>query len=258
MPDHDHDHDLATAFDGQAEKFEVAPVQSDPAALKRLVSFAGLPPGSRVFDAGCGPGLVSEAFLIAGHSVHGVDLSAEMVRRARVRCERFGRRARFSQGSIFEVDGAVGFDAAVSRYVLHHVVDPLAFVRRQVESLRPGGLVVVYDHTTDPDPDRAAYHERLERDRDTTHTRNLTPGGLADVLAAAGLVDLTMTEEAFTLDFDEWFDRGTPGRPKAEVRASLLEGPQVRGFRASEQPDGTVRIDCVRAMLRGTKPASGG
>ena len=32
-----HDHDLAAAFDGQAERFERAPVQSDPAALARRV-----------------------------------------------------------------------------------------------------------------------------------------------------------------------------------------------------------------------------
>ena len=89
-----------------------------------------------------------------------------------------------------------------------------AFVRRQVELLRPGGVLVVCDHATDPDPARADHHERLERDRDTTHTRNLTAGGLADLLASAGLVEIRLVEEAFTLDFDEWFDRGTPARPQ--------------------------------------------
>jgi hypothetical protein len=33
----DHDQALASAFDDQAAKFERAPVQSDPAALERLV-----------------------------------------------------------------------------------------------------------------------------------------------------------------------------------------------------------------------------
>lgn len=254
MPEDIHDQGLAAAFDGQAAKFEVAPVQSDPAALRRLVEFAGLPPRSRVLDAGCGPGLVGEAFLIAGHSVVGVDLSPEMVRRARSRCDRFGGRARFVQQSVFDPVDTDGFDAAVSRYVLHHTVDPLAFVRRQVELLRPGGVFVLCDHTTDPDPAHASHHQRLERDRDVTHTRNLTPGELVDVLVAAGLTDLSMAEEAFTLDFDEWFDRGTPACPKAEARARLLAGPPVRGFLAVPRTDGSVRVDCFRAMLRGTRP----
>jgi SAM-dependent methyltransferase len=249
-----HDRNLASAFDAQAARFEVAPVQSDPAALRRLVAFAGLPEGSRVLDTGCGPGLVSEAFLTAGHKVFGVDLSAEMVRRARLRCGRFGARAAFEQLSLHDPIPGAPYDAAVSRYVLHHVVDPLAFVRRQFALLRPGGVLVLYDHTTDPDPVRAEQHERLERDRDTTHTRNLTAGGLVDLLAVAGLVDLAMVEKSFALDFDEWFDRGTPAAAKTDVRARLLAGPPVRGFLAAEQTDGSVRIDCARAMLRGIRP----
>src|SRR4051812_11349050 len=110
----DHDRALATAFDGQAARFERAPVQSDPAALAALVRFAGLAPGSEVLDAGCGPGLVAEAFLEAGHRVSGVDLSAEMVERARRRCARFGDRARFAQASIFDAAPGGPFDATVS------------------------------------------------------------------------------------------------------------------------------------------------
>ena len=40
----EHDRDLSAAFDGQAERFEKAPVQTDPAALARLVAAADLPP----------------------------------------------------------------------------------------------------------------------------------------------------------------------------------------------------------------------
>ncbi len=98
-------------------------------------------------------------------------------------------------------------------------------------------------------------HERFERDRDVTHTRNLTAGGLADLLAAAGLVLIRLEEEAFSLDFDEWFDRGTPAVPKAEVRARLLASPPIRGFRPTAQADGSVRIDCIRALVRGIKPS---
>ena len=56
-----HEDEVASAFDSQAPKFEVAPVQSDPAALERLVREAALPRDSFVLDAGCGPGLVSRA-----------------------------------------------------------------------------------------------------------------------------------------------------------------------------------------------------
>src|SRR5438045_1414960 len=96
----DHDERLAAAFDGQAAQFERAPVQSDPAALERLVRMADLPPGAWVLDAGCGPGLVSAALLHAGCRVLGVDLSNEMIARARRRCEAYGSRAQFERKSV--------------------------------------------------------------------------------------------------------------------------------------------------------------
>jgi SAM-dependent methyltransferase len=251
-PEHDPEHDraLAVAFDGQAEQFERAPVQNDPAALDRLVAFAALPPDSLVADAGCGPGVVSAAFLARGHRVRGFDLSTEMVARARARNQSFGDRAEFRQGSIFDVKGS--FDAVVSRFVIHHMRDAAAFVRHQAALLRPGGILVASDHTTDPNAPNARWHQDIERRRDRTHTLNLTSGQIADAFAAAGLYGVRLEEEPFTLDFDEWFDRGTPTDTKVEVRSLLLSGT-ARGFAPLLLPGGSVRIACVRALVRGTK-----
>jgi SAM-dependent methyltransferase len=254
LPATDHDRSLAAAFDGQAARFERATVQNDPAALERLVRWADFPPDSSVLDAGCGPGLVAEALLRAGHRVLGIDLSAEMIARARKRCEPFGERVRFEQGSLFEARLTGSFDAAISRSVLHHLIDPLAFVRRQVELLRPGGVLVACDHTTDPDPALALWNNGIEQARDRTHTRCLSPGGLLDLLAQAGLDDLRFVEEPFTLDFDEWFDRGTPAEPKEAVRARLMSAPCCRGFQVEPRDGGAIRIQGRRAIVRGIKP----
>jgi SAM-dependent methyltransferase len=254
----DHDRELARAFDSQAPKFERAPVQSDPAALERLVRQADLPPGGLILDAGCGPGLVAEALLKAGWVVFGVDLSGEMVMRARQRCcVPFGTRAWFMQMSVLDPDLPHGpFDGAISRFVLHHVLDPSAFVLRQVELLRPGGVLVVCDHLTDPDPGRADHHEWLERARDRSHTRSLTGGQIVDLFAAVGLSRITLIEEAYDLDFDEWFDRGSPDDTKENVRNVLLNGPRVRGFAPTLGEDGSVRIEGIRAVVRGVKPSA--
>jgi 2-polyprenyl-3-methyl-5-hydroxy-6-metoxy-1,4-benzoquinol methylase len=251
----DHDRELARGFDAQAAKFERAPVQSDPVAIKRLVRQADLPPGGLVLDAGCGPGLVAARLLEAGSRVLGVDLSGEMIERARTRCQSHGTRASFFQGSVFDrdVDPFGPFDAAVSRFVLHHVVDPAAFVARQVALLRPGGVLVIADHITDPAPERADHHAALEVARDRTHTRNLTGGELVDLLATAGLSGISMVEDTFTQDFDEWFDRGSAIEPKVEVRQRFLAGPVIRTFRPQLLEDGSIRIHGVIAIVRGIK-----
>jgi SAM-dependent methyltransferase len=249
-----HERNLAAAFDQQAARFETGPVQSDPAALTRLVLFAELPRDSLLLDAGCGPGLVSEAFLDAEHRVVGVDLSAEMIARARRRCERFGNRARFEQVSLFDPALTGPFDAAISRFVLHHTPDPARFIQRQFELLRPGGTLVLCDHSTDPDPTAARHHHEIEVARDRTHARNLTTGGLADVVVAAGFEQIRVLEEPFTLDFDEWFDRGTPADAKDVVRRELLAGPAIRGFRAELTAGDQLRIHGWRVLVRGKKP----
>jgi SAM-dependent methyltransferase len=251
-----HERDLAMAFDAQAEQFERAPVQADPGTLARLVEFAALPPDSWVLDAGCGPGLVAEAFLAAGHRVFGMDLSQEMVRRARSRCARFGPRAEFEVASVYRLSRADVFDAAISRLVIHHVEDPAAFLRAQLAHVRAHGVIVVSDHEGDPEPTVAWWHQQIERGRDRTHTTSLTPGGLVDLFARAGLRELSLVEETFELDFDEWFDRGTPALPKEEVRALLLAG-RARAFDPAVGPDGSISIRNGRVNVRGVKAGEG-
>lgn len=249
----EHDRALAAAFDNAAAQFEQAPVQTDQGKLAQLIHFADVPAGGRVLDAGCGPGLVAEALLQAGYRVVGVDLSAEMIARARKRCARFGERASFEQKSLFDASLGGPFDGAISRFVLHHTPDPIAFIRRQVELLRPGGVLTACDHTADPDRALRDWHQRIECARDRTHTRNPTPGEMVDLFAAAGLDDLRLIEEPLVLDFDEWFDRGTPAQDKATVRQWLLSGPSARGYRPLLQKDGRVRIEGWLAIVRGVK-----
>jgi SAM-dependent methyltransferase len=185
----------------------------------------------------------------------GVDLSREMIDRARKRCQAYGENARFLQSSVYDhqLDAFGPFDAALSRYVLHHVEAPARFLERQIELLRPGGVLIVSDHITDPNPTVAAHHAALEIGRDSTHTRNLSAGELVDLFASAGLTDIRYTEEPFTLDFDEWFDRGTPSDTKDSVRSRLLAGPAIRGFRPHLCEHGAIRIDGIRAIVRGVK-----
>ena len=153
---------------------------------------------------------------------------------------------------MFELAGPGTFDAAISRFVLHHVVDPLGFLQAQAARLREGGVLVACDHAADADPSAAAWHQEIERARDRTHVRNLTSGELVDLLARVGMRRLELSEEEFELDFDEWFDRGTPAAGKAQVRQRLLAG-RARGFEPHPRPDGGISIRCARALARGLR-----
>ena len=107
---------------------------------------AGIRPGMRVLDLGCGAGDVAfVAADLAGPDgyVVGVDRSPEALARARLRAEQRGMaQVQFVEGDIHDPAPGGPFDAIVGRLVLMHVPDPAAVLRRQATVLRAGGLVV--------------------------------------------------------------------------------------------------------------------
>ena len=241
----------AEAFDGQAERFERSPVMTEAASLARLVAAAALPAGARVLDAGWGRGSRG-GVLDAGCEVVGVDLSSEMIRRARLRCARFGERARFERCSLHEPRSRRRSTPASPATCCTTSRTRARSSRARLRS-RARAASCSRSTSADADPERAAWADEIERDRDRTHVRTLTPGELVDAFARAGLSDVRLVEEELRLDFDEWFDRGTPAAPKEAVRARLPEGTS-RGFAPARRVDGGFDLRCLRALVWGRKP----
>jgi SAM-dependent methyltransferase len=107
---------------------------------------AGLRPGMRVLDVGCGPGDVSmiAARLVGPHGVVlGVDAAAEVIELARARAAAEGlKTVRFAASAIADIRLDAPVDAVIGRLILVHLPDPVAALRRLAALVRPGGLVV--------------------------------------------------------------------------------------------------------------------
>ncbi|SFS86384.1 methyltransferase domain-containing protein [Saccharopolyspora flava] len=109
---------------------------------------AGLAPGMRVLDVGCGPGDVSiSAARIVGPtgSVVGVDAQQSILDIATARAADKGVNATFFRGDIFALDTEEPFDAVTGRLILMHLPDPAAAVRHLSTLVRPGGIVTFQD-----------------------------------------------------------------------------------------------------------------
>jgi 2-polyprenyl-3-methyl-5-hydroxy-6-metoxy-1,4-benzoquinol methylase len=99
---------------------------------------AALPARGRVLDVGTGFGHFLDALRAEGFDAEGLESSAL----ARERLAARGLRAH--AGMMPDVVlPAEGFDAITASMVLEHVADPMGFLRRARELLRPGGLLFV-------------------------------------------------------------------------------------------------------------------
>lgn len=113
---------------------------------RRLLQRAGIEPGMRVLDVGCGPGDVSflACELVGAEGlVVGVERDDQAVVTGRRRAADAGHRnVEFVCGDFreIELDGAP-FDALVGRFVLMYQADPADAVRRAARHVRPGGVV---------------------------------------------------------------------------------------------------------------------
>jgi 2-polyprenyl-3-methyl-5-hydroxy-6-metoxy-1,4-benzoquinol methylase len=116
---------------------------------ERLLLKAGLRPGMRVLDIGCGIGDVS---LLAAERVGssgfvvGIDIAEKAVTLARHRAEEFGfENMAFHLAGDTDGTEIEPFDFVIGRYIVLHQADPVEFIRAAAARARPGGIVAFHE-----------------------------------------------------------------------------------------------------------------
>jgi ubiquinone/menaquinone biosynthesis C-methylase UbiE len=106
---------------------------------------AGIQPGMRVLDLGCGVGdvAIAAADLIGSTgSVVGIDRDAASVAWANKRVSEAGyKNIRFQTAEFLEFADSEKFDALVGRFILMYLPDPVAVLRHLSHHLRSGAAI---------------------------------------------------------------------------------------------------------------------
>ncbi|MEU6501153.1 methyltransferase domain-containing protein [Streptomyces californicus] len=105
------------------------------------------PPGTRVLDLCCGPGLFVVPLAARGYEVTGVDLSPSMLERARAACDAAGAKARLERADMLTYREPEAFDVVLNVFTsfgyFEAAEDNLRVLRNARESLAPGGRLLV-------------------------------------------------------------------------------------------------------------------
>ena len=128
-------------FDRCAPTWDAEMIRSDR-KINLILDNARVGAGSRVLDVACGTGVLTPDYLARSvASVTAVDISPEMIRRAREKFQ--DDRVQFLCGDVETLDVGRDFDAVVVYNAFPHFPDPERLVAHLASLLRPGGVLTV-------------------------------------------------------------------------------------------------------------------
>jgi ubiquinone/menaquinone biosynthesis C-methylase UbiE len=225
----------AQTFRAPADAYDRLVGRYSPALASALIDFAGVGPGMRVLDVGCGPGALTAALtgLLGTPAVTAIDPSEPFVEACRARLP--GVEVVLAGAEALPFEDRV-FDAVLTQLVVNFMRDAEAGVREIARVTRPGGLIAscVWDYAgemtllnafwraaRDVDPQGAAYvDERVVM-------RWCTEAELAELWRAAGLREVrsgSLVVSATYADFDDlWWPFRTGVAPSGAFCKSLDE-----------------------------------
>lgn len=244
-----------------------------------LVALAGLRPGWRVLDAGCGTGAVTiraaRAVTPGGH-VTGIDLAPQMLRRAAAEGRRHHQTPHVTLQQADAADPPfppASFDAILASLLLYLLPDPAAALARWHDLLAPGGILAFSWGTGPPDPRWVPVFAAVEtyapgRPGFFSLTSRLPqPAAMRAALARHGYSGITTTTATMTVRYAspaQWWQASVSEGPWLcwqRIPGSRLLAARADALRLLEplrEPDGTLtrRIPMAYATATARRPAS--
>src|SRR5881409_584376 len=121
---------------------------------ERLFREAGIGPGQRVLDLGSGVGdvaMLAARLVCPSGEVVGIERDARSLNRARARVAEAGlHNVSFIQSDVSQITASEPFDAAVGRFILMWLPDPVSVLRQLSLLVRAGGVVAFQEPSWAP------------------------------------------------------------------------------------------------------------
>ena len=179
-------------FARQSHRYGKGHILENVADVTAALEDIELPARARVLDVATGGGHTGLHMASLGHDVTLSDLTDAMLARASELAASRGltvRTIRHSAEAMPHADGS--FDVVTCRVAPHHFSAPDKFVKEVARVLVPGGHFILIDGTAfDDEPEAEEWSHKLEKLRDPSHNRFLTPRVWKTLCGEAGLTVL--------------------------------------------------------------------
>ena len=234
-----HKEQVERQFTKTAEAFAEYAVRDTAEVTAEKVQFAKPQPGAMALDVACGPGAFALALAPKVQFVYGIDLTAEMLRRARAyQSEKGIANAAFLRGEAEQLPYAdASFDLVSCQMASHHIPKPELALREMVRVMRPEGRLLVIDPLGPELDSKFDLHNRIEILRDPSHAANVR---LTTFLALFDKLELEILSQAIKRrrrSFNHWMLRaGLAPKDRRYQDARKLMEESVAGDRAGFAP----------------------
>ncbi|HVN81066.1 MAG TPA: methyltransferase domain-containing protein [Terriglobia bacterium] len=250
-----HTRQVVDQFSRQAVYFAKLPGHEE--ATQLLIRMAEVASADELLDVACGAGTVACAAARVARWVTGIDLTPAMIDHASaLQAELRLPNLAWYIGDVARLPfRANHFSVVMTRYSLHHFLQPAEVLAEIVRVCKPSGRVVVADLVLPPE--KAAAYDRMERLRDPSHVRVLTETELRGLLTAAGLIDLRWSGYLFELELKALLQASFPRPEDASRVRGLIEsdvGVDDLGIGVHRVGE-VVRFAYPIAVVSGIKPA---
>ncbi|HKU48593.1 MAG TPA: methyltransferase domain-containing protein [Nitrososphaera sp.] len=201
---HHHNEAIISQFTRYAIPYHKLSEHSNQYGLEIMLKLSRPRANDIVLDVACGTGIVTCEFAKVVSHVTGIDLTPAMIDQAKqTQQERGLENVTWKIGDVskrlpFEDSS---FSMVVTRYSLHHLLEPLKVLQEMQRVCTRNGRVLVIDVT--PDPDKVDAYNQVEKLRDPSHAGALTLSVLEKIMREeAGLINLKVVRQDLEVELE--------------------------------------------------------
>ena len=209
--------------------------------VRAALAHISLPEKAAVLDVATGGGHTGLLLASLGHDVTLSDITQAMLDRAAVAARERGLKVqtRLHSAEQFPFNDA-SFDLVTCRVAAHHFSSPESFVSQSARVLRRGGSFLLIDGTVEDDhPEAEEWSHALEKLRDPSHHRFVTPGTWCRFCADSGLHVVRCDLSPFKQPDLNWYfeTAATPPENRQRVIELIRNAPESarKLFRLGEE-----------------------